>query len=194
MSNTITLTDEQYKALQNGQAITIEPPKKEKPLLIINQWGRRTYKTAEAERVYANNDCHPVFVSSYYLARMQEADSRKRVDGFVPRHHLDQARVVKTVEGEVVLRAGLDTDYKIKDKIFIFDDAEINMGSERLMEIIVSLVENGAKAVHYYGPGAWYNPMALKKNGLWYNAKIRVNVRYTPEDIQMSVDEISGVS
>jgi hypothetical protein len=194
MSNTITLTDEQYKALQNGQAITIEPPKKEKPLLIINQWGRRTYKTLEAERVYANNDCHPIFVNRSNLARMQEADSRKRVGGFVPRQHLDPARVVKNLQGEFVLRAGLDTDYMIKDKIFIFDDAELNIGSDRLLEIITDLVENGAKAVHYYGPGSWYNPNTLKKNGLWSNAKIRVNVRYTPEDIQMSIDKISGVS
>ena len=194
MSNTITLTDEQYKALQNGQAITIEPPKKEKPLLIINKWGRRTYKTIEAERVYAYNDCHPVFVSSFNLARMQEADSHKRVNGFVPRQHLDEARVVRNIRGEFVLRTGLDTDYQIKDKIFIFDDAELNIGSDRLLEIMTSIVESGAKAVHYYGPADWYNPMALKENGITFKANIRINVRHTPVDIQIAIDKISGVS
>jgi hypothetical protein len=150
-------------------------PERIRTKIILNDWGRRTYKTIEALRVRENCK-HPVTL----LTELPQMAVQMN------KHNCCTLREMEFKEG-CVYESKRVSAIPIKGRVFIFDEPCLKSGKQDLLRVIEGLGENNALEVHVYGELGEttcerINTMALGRFDVF------VDRRDTPFDIKQNID------
>jgi hypothetical protein len=150
-------------------------PERIRTKIILNDWGRRTYKTIEALRVRENCK-HPVTLLTE-LPQMAVQMSK---------HNCCTLREMEFKEG-CVYESKRVSAIPIKGRVFIFDEPCLKSGKQDLLRVIEGLGENNALEVHVYGELGETTCERIKTMALG-RFDVFVDRRDTPFDIKQNID------
>jgi len=158
---------------QDGVLFGIKIASKTK--VFINDWGRRTYKSTEAKRIYENSKDATLLVHA----------NRNLGNIEFPVLTKNAAVIHDYAKDGYFLRTGVrgQRDIDILGRTIILDEPQLNIKDiHALTRFVKDLVEAGAKEVHLYGEFPWAWEKRLGTDNIFYNH------REAPIDVQRHID------
>ena len=199
----INITPEQEAKLRSGKTVTINssalPPR---VTVYVNNWGRRTYKTTEAIRVY-RNEPNSVFFSGYsYPARL--GNDYKVYPKLLTLEVLRENVIGLTgsIYGRDLKERGMELNplnvlcIQYNYKNIVVDEPLLSLSYEQLLTFLRTVAAHAPETIHIYQR---FDERVINDMTRYLKGKLPdidfdfvVNTRSTPSDVARSLETECG--
>jgi hypothetical protein len=199
----INITPEQEAALRSGKKVKIDasalPPR---VTVYVNNWGRRTYKTTEAIRVY-RNEPNSVFFSGYsYPARLGNDYTvyPKLLTLEVLRENV--IGLTGSIYGRDLKERGMELTplnvlcIQYNYKAIVVDEPLLSLSYEQLLTFLRTVAAHAPETIHIYQR---FDERVINDMTRYLKGKLPdidfdfvVNTRSTPSDVARSLETECG--
>jgi hypothetical protein len=197
----INITPEQEAALRSGKKVTIDasalPPR---VTVYINNWGRRTYKTTEALRVYRKEPNSMFFAGNSHPIRL--GTDYKVYPSLLTSDMLRENELLLkgSENGRELRRLGMKLNplnslcIQLKCKNIVLDEPLLALTHDQLVEFLLTVAAHAPNTIHVYQS---LSEMAISDMTKYLTRMLPdidfdfvVNTRSSPSDVVRAMEAV----